>query len=264
MKKNKNIIIIAIIAVIVIITGIIVGISINKHTTALKEALSISESKEDACNSFENEYKSIVDKEYKTAEEYESAKDNLSALKDKINRSDIKEDERLVAVVSDIDKTITEYEDKIKDLTTTTTTETTTEATTEKVTEKATNGTTNKSGSSNKTPTKPNKTTTTTKVNTTVKQTTTTKKSYDPDPAYGTIRYSLPTGNYKVDHWSCIRVYWECDGNQWNFSHVSISGGGHTPCNKDDCAKRAVDACPAPNRNGKNGEIYHKSVWIWN
>lgn len=46
MKKNKRVIIITIIAIIVIITGIIVGISINNHNTAVKEALSVSESKE--------------------------------------------------------------------------------------------------------------------------------------------------------------------------------------------------------------------------
>ncbi len=48
MKKNKRVIIITIIAIIVIITGIIVGISINNHNTAVKEALSVSESKQNA------------------------------------------------------------------------------------------------------------------------------------------------------------------------------------------------------------------------
>lgn len=268
MKKNKRVIIITIIAIIVIITGIIVGISINNHNTAVKEALSVSESKEYVCDSFDDEYKSIVDKEHKTVEDYSSAKDALVAIKDNINKSDIKDDERLVSLISNIDKTIEEYDVKVKELTTTTTestTEVTTEATTEKE-DKPVNATTRKSNSSNNSTTKSNKSNNTTKATqpkTTAKQTT-TKKSYDPDPAYGTVRYSEPNGNYKVDHWSCIRVYWEYDGKQWNFSHVSISGGGHTPCNKDDCAKRAVDACPAPNRNGKNGEIYHKSVWIWN
>ncbi len=274
MKKNKRVIIITIIAIIVIITGIIVGISINNHNTAVKEALSVSESKQNVCDSFDEEYKSVVDKEHKTVEDYSSAKDALVAIKDNINKSDIKDDERLVSLISDIDKTIEEYDAKVKELTTTTTestTEVTTEATTEKETEKQVNATIRKSGSSNNTDVNSNKsknpTKDTSKENTKAKTTakaTTTKKSYDPDPAYGTVRYSEPNGNYKVDHWSCIRVYWEYDGKQWNFSHVSISGGGHTPCNKDDCAKRAVDACPAPNRNGKNGEIYHKSVWIWN
>ena len=62
MKKNKRVIIITIIAIIVIITGIIVGISINNHNTAVKEALSVSESKQNVCDYFDEEYKSVVNK----------------------------------------------------------------------------------------------------------------------------------------------------------------------------------------------------------
>ncbi len=62
---------------------------------------------------------------------------------------------------------------------------------------------------------------------TTAKQTT-TKKSYDPDPAYGTVKFSYPDGNYKVDHWSAARAYWIWDGEQWN-ANINISGGMHTP-----------------------------------
>ncbi len=268
MKKNKRVIIITIIAIIVIITGIIVGISINNHNTAVKEALSVSESKEYVCDSFDDEYKSIVDKEYKTAEEYKSAKDNLIAIKDKINRSDIKEDERLVTIVSNIDKTIEEYDAKIKDLTTTTT-ESTTESTTETITkkeDKPVNATTGKSNnSSNNSTTKSNKSNNTTKATqpkTTAKQTT-TKKSYDPDPAYGTIKYSIPTGNYKTDHWCYITVNHKWDGNNWNTS-MDI-GSNHSPCNKEDMWNQCYKAYPEPKRDGKYiGEEVYKFVYVWN
>ena len=52
---------------------------------------------------------------------------------------------------------------------------------------------------------KSNNTTKATQPKTTAKQTT-TKKSYDPDPAYGTVKFSYPDGNYKVDHWSAARI----------------------------------------------------------
>ena len=51
MKRTKELFTITIIAIIVIITGIIVGISINNHNTAVKEALSVSESKQSVCDS---------------------------------------------------------------------------------------------------------------------------------------------------------------------------------------------------------------------
>lgn len=268
MKKNKRVIIITIIAIIVIITGIIVGISINNHNAAVKEALSVSESKEYVCDSFDDEYKSIVDKEYKTAEEYKSAKDNLVAIKDNINKSDIKDNERLISLISDIDKTIELYNTKIKDLTTTTT-ESTTESTTKPTTEKEdkpVNATTRKSNSSNNSTTKSNKSNNTTKATqpkTTAKQTT-TKKSYDPDPAYGTVKFSYPDGNYKVDHWSYGHVYWTWNGTSWEV-WVKISGGMHTPCNKEDFINRCLKAYPEPKRDGKyNGEELDKAVYIWN
>lgn len=263
MKKNKR----------VIITGIIVGISINNHNAAVKEALSVSESKEYVCDSFDDEYKSIVDKEYKTAEEYKSAKDNLVAIKDNINKSDIKDNERLVSLISDIDKTIEEYDAKVKELTTTTT-ESTTESTTETITEKEdkpVNATTGKSDNlSNNSTTKSNKSNNATKAapkvtqpKTTAKQTT-TKKSYDPDPAYGTVKFSYPDGNYKVDHWSCGHVYWTWNGTSWEV-WVKISGGMHTPCNKEDFINRCLKAYPEPKRDGKyNGEELDKTVYIWN
>ncbi|MCI9643034.1 MAG: hypothetical protein HFJ98_09720 [Eubacterium sp.] len=269
MKKNKRVIIITIIAIIVIITGIIVGISINNHNTAVKEALSVSESKQSVCDSFDEEYKSVVDKEHKTVEDYSSAKDALIAIKDNINKSDIKDDERLISLISNIDKTIEEYDVKVKELTTTTTestTEVTTEATTEKE-DKPVNATTPKSNSSNNSTTKSNNTTKATpkvtQPKTTAKQTT-TKKSYDPDPAYGTVKFSYPNGNYKVNHWSAAGVYWIWDGEQWN-ANINISGGMHTPCNKDDFINRCIKAFPKPSKDGKNvGEKVMKNVWIWN
>lgn len=268
MKKNKRVIIITIIAIIVIITGIIVGISINNHNTAVKEALSVSESKQNVCDSFDEEYKSVVDKEHKTVEDYSIAKDTLVDIKDNINKSDIKDDERLISLISDIDKTIEVYNTKIKDLTTTTT-ESTTESTTKPTTEKEdkpVNATTRKSNSSNNSTTKSNKSNNTTKATqpkTTVKQTT-TKKSYDPDPAYGTVKFSYPDGNYKVDHWSCGHVYWTWNGTSWEV-WVKISGGMHTPCNKEDFINRCLKAYPEPKRDGKyNGEELDKAVYIWN
>jgi len=193
MKKNKRVIIITIIAIIVIITGIIVGISINNHNTAVKEALSVSESKQSVCDSFDEEYKSVVDKEHKTVEDYSSAKDALVAIKDNINKSDIKDDERLVSLISNIDKTIEEYDVKVKELTTTTT-EVTTEVTTEKE-DKPVNATTRKSNSSNNSTTKSNKSNNTTKATqpkTTAKQTTTSNKI---TPAYGTVIFSDPNNS---------------------------------------------------------------------
>ena len=194
MKKNKRVIIITIIAIIVIITGIIVGISINNHNTAVKEALSVSESKQNVCDYFDEEYKSVVNKEHKTVEDYSIAKDTLVDIKDNINKSDIKDDERLVSLILNIDKTIEEYDVKVKELTTTTT-EVTTEVTTEKETEKQVNATTRKSNSSNNSTTKSNKSNNTTKATqpkTTAKQTTTSNKI---TPAYGTVIFSDPNNS---------------------------------------------------------------------
>ena len=96
------------------------------------------------------------------------------------------------------------------------------------------------------------------------KRTTTKKKAYDPDPAYGTVKFSIPTGNYKVDHWSCGHVYWTWNGTSWEV-WVKISGGMHTPCNEEDFINRCLKAYPQPKRDGKyNGEEVDKAVYIWN
>lgn len=267
MNKKKKIIIITITSVIVIIAGIIVGISVNKHNTAVKEALSVSESKEYVCNSFDDEYKSIVDKKYKTAEEYKSAKDNLIALKDKINISDIKEDERLVIIVSNIDETIEEYDAKIKDLTTTVT-ETTTESTTEKETEKQVNATTRKSGSSNNTDTNSNKsknpTKDTPKENTKAKTTaksTTTKKSSKPKPKYGTITENPLSYDCDWSGWSTGKVEYTWNGSIWECEIYFIN---MSSSKENEYEKYALSYFKEPNRKGKyNGEIVSKEICVW-
>lgn len=276
MKKNKRVIIITIIAIIVIITGIIVGISINNHNTAVKEALSVSESKQSVCDSFDEEYKSVVDKEHKTVEDYSSAKDTLVAIKDNINKSDIKDDERLVSLILNIDKTIEEYDVKVKELTTTTTestTEVTTEVTTEKETEKQVNYTTKKPGNSSNNSTKKsnksgNTTKATTKAQTTTKSTTTTPKSYDPDPDYGTVKYSRPSGNYKTNHWCGVTLTytWDSSKEYWGGSiEYTVGSLSHTPCNVEDLYWQASKAFPAPLRDGKyDNEKVYKKMFIWN
>ena len=152
----------------------------------------------------------------------------------------------------------------------TTSVQTTTEPTTELTTEATTTTTTteaNTTTTAKKETTTKKKTTTTTKKQTTTKkaakETTTKKKAYDPDPAYGTVKFSYPEGNYKVNHWSAAGVYWIWDGNDWNVN-INISGGMHNPCNKDDFINRCIEAFPKPNKEGKTGEKVGKNVWIWN
>lgn len=263
MKKNKRVIIITIIAIIVIITGIIVGISINNHNTAVKEALSVSESKQNVCDSFDEEYKSVVDKEHKTVEDYSSAKDTLVAIKDNINKSDIKDDERLVSLISDIDKTIEVYNTKIKDLTTTTT-ESTTESTTETTTEKEdkpVNATTRKSNSSNNSTTKSNKSNNTTKATqpkTTAKQTTTSNKI---TPAYGTVIFSDPNNSkYIMGNWHYLELIWYWNGREWAESSVVSSSNISY---KNEMIKYGKKAFPAPNYEGKVGDQVSKFMYIW-
>ncbi len=150
-----------------------------------------------------------------------------------------------------------------------TTTEPTTEATTTTTTTTEASTTTTKKETTTKKQTTTKKTTTTTKKQTTTKkateETTTKKKAYDPDPAYGTVAYSLPEGNYKEDYWSSVTVYYEWNGNSWQRDDtITISGFGYQPPNTEELYWKAVDACPAPTKKGKHiGEEYRKHVWIW-
>ncbi len=260
MKKNKRVIIITIIAIIVIITGIIVGISINNHNTAVKEALSVSESKQNVCDYFDEEYKSVVNKEHKTVEDYSIAKDTLVDIKDNINKSDIKDDERLVSLILNIDKTIEEYDVKVKELTTTTT-EVTTEVTTEKETEKQVNATTRKSNSSNNSTTKSNKSNNTTKATqpkTTAKQTTTSNKI---TPAYGTVIFSDPNNSkYIMGNWHYLELIWYWNGREWAESSV-VSNSNISY--KNEMIKYGKKAFPAPNYEGKVGDQVSKNMYIW-
>lgn len=260
MKKNKRVIIITIIAIIVIITGIIVGISINNHNTAVKEALSVSESKQNVCDYFDEEYKSVVNKEHKTVEDYSIAKDTLVDIKDNINKSDIKDDERLVSLILNIDKTIEEYDVKVKELTTTTT-EVTTKVTTEKETEKQVNATTRKSNSSNNSTTKSNKSNNTTKATqpkTTAKQTTTSNKI---TPAYGTVIFSDPNNSkYIMGNWHYLELIWYWNGREWAESSV-VSNSNISY--KNEMIKYGKKAFPAPNYEGKVGDQVSKNMYIW-
>ncbi len=263
MKKNKRVIIITIIAIIVIITGIIVGISINNHNTAVKEALSVSESKQNVCDYFDEEYKSVVNKEHKTVEDYSIAKDTLVDIKDNINKSDIKDDERLVSLISNIDKTIEEYDVKVKELTTTTTestTEVTTEATTEKE-DKPVNATTRKSNSLNNSTTKSNKSNNTTKATqpkTTAKQTTTSNKI---TPAYGTVLFSSPNDSkYIMGNWHTIDFIWYWNGREWDYSYTIGMGDEKY---KNELIKYAKKSFPSPNYEGKVGDQVSKFMYIW-
>lgn len=250
MKKNKR----------VIITGIIVGISINNHNTAVKEALSVSESKQNVCDYFDEEYKSVVNKEHKTVEDYSIAKDTLVDIKDNINKSDIKDDERLVSLILNIDKTIEEYDVKVKELTTTTT-EVTTEVTTEKETEKQVNATTRKSNSSNNSTTKSNKSNNTTKATqpkTTAKQTTTSNKI---TPAYGTVIFSDPNNSkYIMGNWHYLELIWYWNGREWAESSV-VSNSNISY--KNEMIKYGKKAFPAPNYEGKVGDQVSKNMYIW-
>ena len=248
MKKNKRVIIITIIAIIVIITGIIVGISINNHNTAVKEALSVSESKQNVCDYFDEEYKSVVNKEHKTVEDYSIAKDTLVDIKDNINKSDIKDDERLVSLILNIDKTIEEYDVKVKELTTTTT-------------EKQVNATTRKSNSSNNSTTKSNKSNNTTKATqpkTTAKQTTTSNKI---TPAYGTVIFSDPNNSkYIMGNWHYLELIWYWNGREWAESSV-VSNSNISY--KNEMIKYGKKAFPAPNYEGKVGDQVSKNMYIW-
>lgn len=177
---EKKIIIGIAVAVITII-AVIVGIIANNHQKAVKETESISvsveASKTDLITSYKKQFDEITSKNYTTEEDYTSAKALLESLKNDINNSDIKDEENAVNLVKDIDKSIKDYDEKIKSLTTTeeSTTEaeeTTTKSNSNEKTTKSNNGSNDGSNNSNN-----DKPKSTTAKETTKKETTTKKKT---------------------------------------------------------------------------------------
>lgn len=266
MEKKKKIIIGIAIAVIAII-AVIVGITVSNHQKAVKEAESISVSvevsKTEIITSYKKQFNEITSKNYSTEEDYTSAKALLESLKNDISNSDVKDDENIVNLVKDIDKSIKDYDEKIKLLTTEKTT-------TEEVTE---NEITTNNTSTNKTST--NKTTaknTTSKVNnssnsekpkqtTTTKETTTKKKNYKPEPAYGTVVTSKPNpDDYENYSFHCCTIYYTWEDGEWYVSKCEM-GGTMGASKAYDLASPYVSE---PNRDGKyEGETVEKDVWIW-
>lgn len=264
--KKKNKIIIGIAVVVVAVIAVIVGITVNNHQKAEKEAESISvsveASKTDLITSYTKQFTDITSKEYKTEDEYNSAKNLLISLKDEINKNDeMKDNNEIVSLIKNIDDTIKDYDERIKSLTTT-------ETTTEEVTE---NEITTKNTSSNKTTTKnnsskPNNSSnsekpkqTTTKQSTTKE--TTTKKKYKPTPAYGTVVTSKPNpDDYEDYSFYCCTIYYTWEDGEWYVSRCTMGGS----MSAGEAYDLALPYVSEPNRNGKyEGEIVEKDVWIW-
>lgn len=254
-KKNKIIIGIAVLVIAIIV--VIVGITANNHQKTVKEAESISvsveSSKTDLITSYTKQFTDITSKEYKTEDEYNSAKNLLISLKDELNKNDeMKDNNEIVSLIKNIDDTIKDYDEKIKSLTTTKTT-------TEEVTE---NETTTKNNSS-----KPNNSSnsekpkqTTTKQSTTKE--TTTKKKYKPTPAYGTVVTSKPNpDDYEDYSFYCCTIYYTWEDEEWYVSKCRMGGGIMSAGEAYDLASSYVSE---PNRNGSyNGETVEKKIWIW-
>ncbi|WP_285946494.1 hypothetical protein [Thomasclavelia cocleata] len=264
--KKKNKIIIGIAVVVIAIIAVIVGITANNHQKAVKEAESISisvkTSKSDLITSYTKQFTDIISKKYKTADEYNSAKNLLISLKDELNKNDeMKDNNEIVSLIKNIDDTIKDYDEKIKSLTTT-------ETTTEELTK---NEITTKNTSSNKTTTKNNSSKpnnsnnseepkqTTTKQSTTKE--TTTKKKYKPAPAYGTVVTSQPNpDDYEEYQFHSFAAYYTWEDGEWYLSHYRVSGG----MDSSTAYNYASPYISEPNRNGKyEGEEIKVLVWIW-
>lgn len=264
MEKKKKIIIGIAIAVIAII-AVIVGITVSNHQKAVKEAESISVSvevsKTEIITSYKKQFNEITSKNYSTEEDYTSAKALLESLKNDISNSDVKDDENIVNLVKDIDKSIKDYDEKIKLLTTekTTTEEvteneiTTNNTSTNKTTAKNTTSKVNNSSNSEK----PKQTTT--KQSTTKE--TTTKKKYKSAPAYGTVVTSQPNpDDYEEYLFHSFAAYYTWEDGEWYLSHYRVSGG----MDSSTAYNYASPYISEPNRNGKyEGEEVKVLVWIW-
>lgn len=256
--KKKNKIIIAIAVILIAIIVVIVGITVNNHQKAEKEAeaisVSVETSKNDLIADYQKQYQAIISAEHKTEAEYDSAKKSLSALKDEIVKSDVKDTETIISLIKDIDNTIKKYDDKIKSLTTT---ETTTEATTEKITEKESskvNKTTTKlnNDSHSNTEEKPKPT------KETVTETTTSKKLLDPP--YGTVYTSRQdVDKYKGNFCTAdVTFTWLEGRKEWYISDCS--------CGSLISVEEAVRLCSPyhPNRDGKyQNETVEKTFHIY-
>ena len=111
--KKKNKVIIGISVMVIFIIVIIVGISVNNHQKAVKESesisLSVETSKMDLISAYQKQYQNIISAEYKTEEEYDSAINSLVSLKSEIEKSDVKDDEIIITLLTDIDNSINEY-----------------------------------------------------------------------------------------------------------------------------------------------------------
>lgn len=263
-KKNKIIIGIALIVVAIII--VIVGIAVNNHQKTIKEAeaisVSVETSENDLISDYQKQYQTIISSEYKTEAEYDSAKKSLSALKDEIEKSDIKDNETIISLIKDIDNAIKDYDDKIISLTTT---ELTTEETTEKVTEKETTKSNSESGLNNTTKSTPRQTTTETTTKKVTTTQTTTKKTYK-DPAHGYCTYSWPDPeDYSKDRWrnTVIKYTWYESEGDWGATYVF--GSSTSEADRKEIRKYAGAFFPCPNRDGKyDGEqVSSELIHVW-
>lgn len=261
-KKNKAIIGISVMVVFIIV--IIVGITVNNHQKTVKESESISASVETSkmnlISAYQKQYQNIISIEYKTEAEYDSAKKSLISLKSEIEKSDVKDAETIITLLTDIDNSINEYDDKINSLETHEEATEQTTITSEKTTEHN-NGTT-KSNSSNNT-SKTGSNNTASKKQTTTRKETTTKKNYKPNPEYGYATTSAPNyDDYAVDGWNQGRIIytWNSSTSMWDFRCRYVNGVS------DEYAWRvyATSIFPEPNRDGKyDGEEVSQTIWVW-
>lgn len=265
--KKKNKIIIGIAVVVVAIITVIIGITFNNHQKAVKEAESISvsveASKNDLVTSYTKQFTDITSKEYKTEDEYSSAKNLLISLKDEINKNDeMKDNADIANLIEDINKSIKDYDDKIKSLTTI-------EATTEEATsttksddkkETTKSNSSGNGGSSNNTE-KPKTTARSTTKEQTTRETTTKKKNYKPEPSYGTVVTSKPNpDDYENYSFYCCTIYYTWEDGEWYVSKCRM-GGSMSAGEAYDLASSYVSE---PNRSGSyEGETIEKKVWIW-
>lgn len=267
-KKNKAIIGISVMVVFIIV--IIVGITVNNHQKTVKESESISASVETSkmnlISAYQKQYQNIISIEYKTEAEYDSAKKSLISLKSEIEKSDVKDAETIITLLTDIDNSINEYDDKINSLATHEEATEQTTITSEKTTEHN-NGTTKSNSSNNTSKTGSNNTAskkqTTTNKQTTTKKETTTKKNYKPNPEYGYATTSAPNyDDYSVDGWNQGRIIytWNSSTSMWDFRCRYVNGVS------DEYAWRvyATSIFPEPNRDGKyDGEEVSQTIWVW-
>lgn len=268
-KKNKAIIGISVMVVFIIV--IIVGITVNNHQKTVKESESISASVETSkmnlISAYQKQYQNIISIEYKTEAEYDSAKKSLISLKSEIEKSDVKDAETIIALLTDIDNSINEYDDKINSLATH---EEATEQTTitSKKTTEHNNGTTKSNSSNNTSKTGSNNTAskkqTTTNKQPITKKETTTQKNYKPNPAYGYATTSKPNyDDYAVDGWNTGRITytWYEEVSMWGYECTYINGVS------DEYAWRvyADKVFPEPNRKGKyDGEkVSSGIIYVW-